>query len=130
MKKLPRISVFKRNVWKICSEYIRKRDCPSGKGKCFTCDVAILYGECDAGHFIHGNTKSTWLLEEVIHAQCKRCNLYLGGNLSAYTLRMIDLYGRALVDKLISDSHKAHVYTRESLQERKDYYLNKLKTIK
>ena len=127
-KKLPRISVFKKAVWKICSEFIRKRDCPNGVGRCFTCLVTITYSECDAGHWIHGNTKATWLLEENIHAQCKRCNLYLSGNGTIYTLKMIDLYGREKCDELIKLSKTEHVFNRKELQERLEYYQKKLST--
>lgn len=126
MKKLQAIKNLKKEVWRLCSQFIRMRDCPGGKGKCITCENKIYYNNCNAGHYIHGSTKPTWLLEENIHAQCVHCNLYLSGNESIYTLKMIDKYGRNKVDNLWKLSKKEHVYNREELNERKQYFVDKI----
>ncbi len=114
----------------MCSEYIRKRDSITDKyfrTKCFTCEDIVLFGKTDAGHFIHGNTKLTYFEEDNIHAQCKRCNLWLSGNGTIYTLKMIDKYGRERVDELIKLGKKGHVFNRTELEYWKTYYTDKLK---
>ncbi len=120
---------LKKLAWTLCSQYIRKRDCPNGYGKCFTCLNAIEYSNCDAGHYIHGSTKATYFLEENIHGQCKKCNLYLSGNGVVYTIKMIDKYGRKKVDDLFILSKKAHTHTRKELIELILQFQDKLEQI-
>lgn len=129
MKKLQSIPNLKKTVWRLCSEYIRRRDTGFNFGRCITCQAYITYDTCDAGHYIHGNTKATWLLPDNIHGQCKRCNLYLSGNGVMYSLKMIDKYGRERVDELHKLGKSGHVFNRGELEERKEFYQSKLKEL-
>lgn len=96
------------------NKYIRllKSD-KNGMGICVTCGKKLHYKEAHAGHFQHG----LHFREDNQHIQCPRCNLFLSGNLSKYTLYMIDKYGREKVDELIREKNKIHKYGIPYLRE-------------
>lgn len=80
-------------AWKWFSKYIRLRDClkttgTKEYGKCYTCDRIKPFKELQAGHLVSSRCNSILLDEEIVHAQCKRCNIELGGNYTEYTIRM------------------------------------------
>jgi hypothetical protein len=102
-----RIPTLRRKAWKLFSEFIRERD----KHTCFTCGAPAT----QAGHYIHRDIFD--FDEMAVHAQCTRCNLYLSGNLDVYTLKMIDTYGRKVVDELIARKHETHHWTVGELEE-------------
>ncbi len=116
-------TLLMRKVWKLFSEYIRKRD----KGKCFTCPVKRDYKEMQAGHFIHGKYTPVYLNEFNVHCQCPKCNLYLSGNRDVY-LRNIQLkYGIEKGDWLMSQRFKIYRYSIKELEELIEIYKEKLK---
>ena len=116
------IKQLKKQAWKLCSEYIRRRD----NGCCFTCFVRKEWKEMQAGHFIHGNTKLTWLDETNIHCQCSRCNMYLSGNLRVYTLYMIKKYGIKKVETLEKMGKQNHYHKKPELIAIIKHYQKKL----
>ena len=66
------------------------------------------------GHYIH---RDCFDFDEFVnHGQCARCNLWLRGNLSIYTLKMIDLCGRDSVDEMHRASHEVVKFSREFLE--------------
>ena len=107
---------LKELAWKLCSEYIRRVE----QGICFTCgkqegEPLLSWKYSQAGHFIHGHNKPTFFLRNNIHSQCPRCNTYLSGNLRVYTLKMIDKYGRKLVNDLDKESKREKIFNRAEL---------------
>lgn len=120
------IKSLKLKAWKLCSEYIRRRD----GGRCYTCGASMGWKNCDSGHFIHGHNKLTFFEPDNIHAQCKRCNLWLHGNESIYTLRMLDQYGRERVDELFKISRNGKVHTRKDILYWIEFYETKLDELK
>ena len=116
------IKQLKDQCWKLCSEYIRKRE-----DKCFTC--LSTESNCQAGHFIHGHTKLTFFEPDNIHRQCRRCNLYLSGNEVEYTLRMIKKYGLERVEELHKLSKNGKVHTRQDIIKWIKYYQDKIKEL-
>jgi hypothetical protein len=118
-------TLLMRKVWKLFSEYIRKRD----KGQCFTCPVKRDYKEMQGGHFIHGKSTPIYFNEFNVHCQCPKCNLYLSGNRDVY-LRNIQLkYGIEKGDWLMSQRFKVHRYSIKELEEIIENYKNKLKEL-
>lgn len=85
--------------------FIRLRDCPDGLGACFTCGKAKKISDGQAGHFCQGSHDSTYFIEYACHFQCVKCNMYLSANLTPYTLKMIDIYGRSCVEELDRLNH-------------------------
>ena len=107
-----RIPTLRREAWRLFSEYIRERD----HNVCFTCG-----GYADqAGHFIHARN-SVYFDPRNVHAQCKFCNIFKNGNLIEYTAKMIDVYGREVVDELRRKKHEVFpisaVYLRGKIEE-------------
>ena len=85
--------------------------------KCITCEKRMHWKDAHCGHFIHNLTYAQaeqpidgcakfYPLTENLHAQCSACNTYMSGRLDMYTLFMIDMYGRELVEELQSLRHK------------------------
>jgi len=110
----------KKKTWTQCSKYIRLRDaiafCKANSidlsefndyrdlpVKCCTCGIIRTFRTVDAGHF-HGRGlgggSGTYFDERNIHAQCKRCNGFHGGQQAIYKEFMLEKYGQAVLDKL------------------------------
>lgn len=78
MRKHAKQSLLKRKLWKVFSEYIRRRD----KNACFTCGRTASGSGYHAGHFISKAAGGLGLYfhEQNVHGQCYHCNINLGGN--------------------------------------------------
>lgn len=115
------LKVAKRRAWGAISRYVRRSESEGGMVKCVTCDTRKHWKDMHCGHFIHGLTyakaetplcqslikgeTSFYPLIENVHAQCNACNTYMSGRLDVYTLWMIDMYGREMVEELQSLRH-------------------------
>ena len=111
---------LRKKVWDLQSIYVRKK----GKGKCVTCGTKKHWKEQQAGHFIHGDSLDFDLRN--IHCQCVRCNHWLSGNLTEYTLFMLDKYGRKVIDELRVLKNQVKKFSRKELEELVAYYEEKL----
>lgn len=101
----------KDKAWKWFSRYIRLRDClKTTKTKdrcvCITCGATHGFKDIQAGHFVGGRNNSVLFDERMVNGQCMRCNVFLRGNYQAYTLIMIDRFGRRGVEKMLALKHK------------------------
>ena len=112
-------------AWKICSEYIRRRD----KGKCFTCSTIKHWKGMEAGHFRHGKGSPIYFDERNIHAQCSRCNRLYSGQRDIYLRKIQKLYGIEVGDWLIKESYKTHYYTIKELEGVIKYYQEKIASL-
>jgi 5-methylcytosine-specific restriction endonuclease McrA len=75
--------------------WIRKRD--DGK-PCVSCGA---YNTSDASHFYSaGHYPELEFNEDNCWAACKRCNLFLSGNLNEYRKRLIERIGKERVERL------------------------------
>lgn len=112
MRRPKTLKVAKRRAWTAISRYIRRSESTGGMVKCVTCEKRMHWKEAHCGHFIHGLTHAQgddgtfYCLEENLHSQCAACNTYMSGRLDVYTLYMIDMYGREMVEELQSLRHK------------------------
>lgn len=84
---------------------------------CVTCGKADHWKDMDGGHFIKRTYTAHKLLEENIHPQCRRCNRFMDGEGPAYTLYMIDIYGRDFVDELEQTKRTPRKYRRVEILE-------------
>lgn len=80
----------------------------NGYCSCVTCGVTKHWNDgMQGGHFIaKGNGgRNMWaLVEENVHPQCAGCNgfgMRFGNAETAYTLYMIDMYGRDKIDEML-----------------------------
>jgi len=92
---------------------------------CVTCGARIMTKDSNAGHYMHGLN----FVEDNQNIQCRRCNLFLSGNLAQYALYMIDKYGRERVDELHSEKMKPHKYGIIELREIREKYKQKIKEL-
>lgn len=101
--------------------YVRiKASDDNGYVSCVTCGVTRHYkDEMQGAHFISRTWISTKLLEENVHPCCSSCNGGFGGkpkgNMVAYTLYMVDMYGRGFVEELEVMKHKVKKYTKQEV---------------
>lgn len=94
----------------------------NGYCECVTCGVIKPWNDgMQGGHFIskgNGGSNQWALVEENVHPQCAGCNgfgMRFGSATQAYTLYMIDTYGRELVDEMTSQN-KIVRYDRVDLE--------------
>lgn len=130
MKKLT-LPQLKKKCWTVFSEWVRRKNADSnGTVECYTCRGKYFWREVDAGHFVPGRTGSVLLHPDIVKPQCKRCNIFLRGNYHAYTLRMIDDYGREQVDQWLTLKNKVHKWTRAELEDILEHYTAQLKVLR
>ncbi len=114
------ITQLNKKLWKIVSEYIRRRD----KGICFTCGRYYWdeelgennWKKMQAGHYRTGATcnKTLYFDERNIHCQCFNCNINLSGNWREYQKRMHMKYGKDIDSKFDKINQKpTHDYDYE-----------------
>lgn len=113
---------LKNKVWNLFSEYIRKKECLEitgalVEGICVTCGKRFSYKKLQAGHFIPGRHLSILYDERGCHIQCKRCNIFLHGNLIEYFIFMEQKYGRDVIDDLRVKDKESKKYTRQELEQ-------------
>jgi 5-methylcytosine-specific restriction endonuclease McrA len=120
---------LKEKLWKLTSEYIRRRDhaefqAGEGKGmaedlsKCCTCGIIKPWKELQAGHFVaRAQGLATYFDERNIHSQCFRCNCNLGGNGAEYYPFMEKKYGKAVIDELRRLSRTTVKFTEADYEE-------------
>jgi hypothetical protein len=99
-KKHITISKLEKKLDAVFSKYIRKRDSIDGFARCFTCRKFAPISKMHAGHYHSRTEKAIRWNEKNVHAQCVSCNLFKEGNKPQYTLRLIDKYGRGILDEL------------------------------
>jgi len=117
MSKKPNL---KKKLWKIFSEYIRRRD----DGKCYTCSTKKDWKEMDAGHFIPagGSNPELYFNEKNVHCQCTSCNRFKHGNLSVYAYNLTLQYGDKILDELFELKHKLVKWTPADYEAKIEYY--------
>ena len=85
--------------------------------KCVSCGKVDHWTKLQGGHYVPRQHAGTRLLEENIHPQCERCNGYLRGNTTSYTVFMIDTYGPEFIRELESLRRAGHKWSRPDLLE-------------
>jgi hypothetical protein len=87
----------------------------AGYCSCVTCGATRHWKEMQGGHFISRTYTAHKLLEENIHPQCPACNGPRRGEYQAYTLYMVDMYGREFVDQLLATKGETRKYSRSEI---------------
>jgi hypothetical protein len=127
-QKLTHLLVNVRNVF---HEYIRLRDI--GKN-CICCGVPYN-SNFHASHFYKSELYSNLRYDEFnVFGGCQKCNLLLDGNESGFRSGLIQRYGQEFVNEI---DNKAKSYKRndfhwdrETLEDIRKYYQEKLKSLK
>lgn len=91
-----------RKLDTVFSKFIRLRDSSGGYFVCCSCRQTKPIEQSDAGHFINRRWMATRWREDNVHAQCRLCNRFNEGDGPAYSMFMIERYGKAHVEYLIA----------------------------
>lgn len=126
-KKKPKIKRVSRSqlvkkLDSIFSQYIRQKESVGGMGRCVTCGDTKPWQQQQNGHFYTRGRYPTRWDESNCHIQCVACNVFKKGNYIAYTMYMIDRYGREYVDNLEIKSKSTVKITSVELQEMIEKY--------
>ena len=128
------VSILKKKVWPVFSEYIRKRDCLlttgcTSFGLCVTCGKRYHFKLLQAGHFIPGRHNGNLFSERGVHAQCYNCNINLRGNTLEYRRQLIKLYGEGVDEELEGEAGQIRKFTISELKALKAEYREKIKML-
>lgn len=130
-KKLPKKktdSQLKKMLDKVFSEYVRiSNSDKNGYCICVTCGKKDHYKSMQNGHYISRQHLAVRYDETNCHVQCVGCNIFRGGNYTAYALYMLDNYGE---EKLQWLEQQKHIITKYyPYEERIEYYKSKVKEL-
>lgn len=120
-------------LWKVFSEYVRRKE----KGICFTCGKQNWdenLGEwtikgTNAGHYKHNVLDFD---EDNVHCQCIRCNMYLSGNGTEYSFRLLKSIGEDGLSALHKRAYEAlagEVHTKTWYLEQITKYHEKIRNL-
>lgn len=124
------MSQLHKQLWRIFSEYIRRKEAfPNGIGCCVSCGAAHHWKEMDAGHFISRTHLYLKYDERNVHPQCKGCNAFKQGNAVGYREELVKRYGGETVAELEASRNFPAGFTRDGLQLRIEEYKEKLKLL-
>ncbi len=106
-------SVLKKKLWKIFSEYIRRKDADKdGMVACYTCGTVKHYKTLHASHFIPKSVTGLSLYFEpmAVKPACYRCNINLSGNWLSFEKHLTQEYGIDAVNEL---KHRATTIVKD-----------------
>lgn len=130
-KKLVPLPRLKKRLWKIFSEYIRRRDADdNGMVACISCGNLKHYKEGHAGHYHAGSVcgLDLYFSEINVNFQCVGCNLFRHGNLAQYALALQKKHGNHILEELDSMRGIAK-WSREKFEEKISEYKKKLRDL-
>lgn len=127
-KSLPTLN---KKLWKIFSEYIRRKDADSsGYNKCFSCGSVKHYKELDSGHYIPKSVSLHLRFDERnVHPQCTACNRFRHGNLTEYAIALQEEYGQEILKTLDEVRHTQTKYNRFDYEGMIENYQQKLASL-
>jgi len=124
-KKLPSLPRLKRKLWKLFSEYIRRRE--GEIVKCFTCIKRGHWKEFQAGHYIPQSIALSLVFDERnVQIQCGGCNLYKRGNTTVFAVELRKKYGDNILEELQSLRREGFKFSRLDYEKMIQKYKRKL----
>lgn len=130
-KSLKSLPSLKKKLWKIFSEYIRRREADeNGFVACISCGKIDHWKNQDAGHYIPKSLGlSVYFEEKSVHSQCRGCNLFRHGNLSAYAISLRKKYGDGILEELDRIKNTPVKFSKLDYEEMIEKYKGKLNEI-
>lgn len=116
------VKTLKRKLDDLFSLFVRLRD----KGICYTCGIQKDPKDMDAGHYIKRQHNSLRFDERNVHAQCKKCNRFMGGNMSEYAVRLQRDYGQGILEEFSAKKQQIKVFTTTELEGLITHYKNEI----
>lgn len=100
------VKYYDNKLWKVFSEYIRRRDANTdGMVKCYTCPAVKHWKELHAGHFVTRTAKAVKFDEKNVQPQCPNCNAFQGGMSYQFGLNLDRDYGQGTAESLEAQRH-------------------------
>lgn len=122
-------STLIRELDRVFSLYIRKRDCKEfgGRyGRCISCGQIKPFADLDAGHYYSRTKMSVRYSEANVSAECKFCNRFSADHLIGYREHLIRKIGQQRFDLLTYEAQQVKKYDEWELEQMIKYY--KVKT--
>ena len=117
MKKQRTIGQLKKIAWKLFSELIRRNAADfRGFVRCYICGVVKHWKEMDAAHYESRRFNSTLFDRQNVHACCKKCNIWLYGNMPKYALKLKQDYGEGILETLNKRASILKQFTKQELE--------------
>jgi hypothetical protein len=118
VKKKPSLKSLKNKAWKLCSEYVRRKDADAGGFcGCYTCGAPIHWKlEAQAGHAIGGRNNAVLLDVEILRPQCVACNVFRRGNYPIFTAKLIREHGLEWFEEKLIAARQAVKVSREDYE--------------
>ena len=128
MKRKPTLRSLKNKAWKLCSEWVRRKDADAGGYVgCYTCGAPIHHKlEAQAGHAIPGRRNAVLLDVDVIRPQCRRCNVFMGGRYEIFAAKLIREHGLEWFESKLEGARKVVKMTRADYEEAIEGFKRKL----
>lgn len=124
-------STWIKEAQRAFNSYIRARDTDM---PCISCGALLgdnaIGGASDCGHYRSvGSAPQLRFDPDNAHAQCKKCNRYLGGRVVDYRMGLLERVGLAVVERLEADQ-SVKKWTIPDLVAIRDHYRAKTKALK
>ena len=127
------VSKLDEDLWKVFSEYIRRRDAIKFSGgdraKCITCSHVNHWKMMDCGHGISRRHLATKFDEKNNHIQCKGCNGLKSGKQFEYMLQVDRMYGKGTAELLLHKSRSLCKWMGFEYEEKIELYKQKIKDL-
>lgn len=133
LKKVKRVSIksLDAKLWKIFSEFIRRRDSgTNGFFNCITCGKPRMWKKADAGHFINRRHLAVKFDPKNVNGQCKPCNGFDEGNKHLYAPALDKKWGKDTAAQLEASKRSQVLGGRVWYEAMIENYKNKLKELK
>ena len=121
-KKIKSIPKLKKELDKVFSIFIRKRDSNGEIGRCVTCGRVALWMTMDCGHFVPRQHLATRWDEDNCYLQCKRCNGFEGGKQVEMAEYINLIHGTGAAEELKANGKKKFKLWRFWLEGKIEHY--------
>ena len=115
------------------SLFIRTRDSQEYEGKvfrCISCGRVLSIDQADCGHYVNRSHMSLRFSEMNCHAQCRRCNRFMEGNIQDYRKGLIKKLGEAKVLLLEATKNVTNKISNFELELLAKHYKKEVKKFK
>lgn len=127
-KKLKSLRLLKVVLWKLFSEYVRKKYAGQmGWVECYTCEMPYeSWKVVQCGHAIGGRHSAVLFDADICRPQCVRCNVFLRGNYPIFTTKLIKENGMEWWEKKLAGASLIVKFTRADIEALIQNYKQKL----
>lgn len=117
--KKPKIGALKNKLWKLVSEYVRRKDADPHTGyvSCYTCGAVKHWRDGDAGHAIPGRTNSVLFDLSILRFQCKYCNGPRGGRYYTFGKKLNEENGQGWFEQKEIEANKVVKFSHADYNE-------------